>query len=133
MEITLKHIMPFMIPIIAIIMGVGIGMLALWLDHQKKTRIFELHHKERLLAIERGMEVPPLPAELFQNARKPESSPESNLQSGLIMLLLGLAIGTAMALNFDLATAAWALIPLSIGVAKLAFYAIARKKQNAIA
>ena len=54
----LKHILPLLIPIIAIVMGIGMGMLGFWLDYQKKIRIFELHHKERMLAIERGMEVP---------------------------------------------------------------------------
>ena len=30
----LKNIMPFMIPIVGIVMGVGIGMLALWIDYR---------------------------------------------------------------------------------------------------
>ena len=50
--------------VLATALGVGIGMLALWIDYRKKRDIFELHHKERMLAIERGMEVPPLPEAL---------------------------------------------------------------------
>jgi hypothetical protein len=66
----IRHIIPFFVPIIAIILGIAIGMLGLILDYRKKSRMFELHHQERLLAIERGMEVPPLPPEFFFNPRR---------------------------------------------------------------
>lgn len=121
----LKHIMPLMVPIIAIVMGIGIGMLALWLDYQKKTRMFELHHKERLLAIERGMEVPPLPPEFFTNGRGREGGTKVNgLQRGLALLLLGLALGVALFINLGPEAATWALLPIALGVAQLIFYRI---------
>ncbi|MDD5333904.1 MAG: DUF6249 domain-containing protein [Rhodoferax sp.] len=121
----LKHIMPLMIPIIAIVMGIGIGMLALWLDHEKKTRMFELHHKERLLAIERGMEVPPLPPEFFTNGRGRECGAKVNsLHRGLALLLLGLALGVALFVNEGPEAATWALLPIALGVAQLIFYRV---------
>jgi hypothetical protein len=123
-----RHILPFFIPLVAIIMGIGVAMLALWLDHQKKIHIFELHHKERLMAIERGMELPPLPAEFFQGQGKPESSLVSNLRWGLIWLFLGMAIAAAMILNGDSSRAAWGLIPIAIGLAQLIFYSIGRRQ-----
>jgi hypothetical protein len=43
------------LPIVAIVLG--IGMLALWFDCRKKRVFFEWHHKERMAAIEKGMEV----------------------------------------------------------------------------
>jgi dolichol kinase len=127
-----RHVMPFLIPMVAIIMGIGVGMLALWLDHQKKIHIFELHHKERLMAIERGMEVPPLPAEFFQGRAKAETSLLSNLRWGLIWLLLGLAIAAAIILNGDSARAAWGLIPIAIGLAQLIFYSIGRRQEHGV-
>ena len=123
-----RHILPFFIPLVAIIMGIGVAMLALWLDHQKKIHLFELHHKERLMAIERGMELPPLPAEFFQGQGKPESSLVSNLRWGLIWLFLGMAIAAAMILNGDSSRAAWGLIPIAIGLAQLIFYSIGRRQ-----
>ena len=121
----LKHIMPFMIPIVAIVMGVGIGMLAIWIDYRKKREIFELHHKERLLAIERGMEVPPLPQALFDDGRRSGRMTVAGdyLRRGLLWLLVGLAISTALALNEYLSSAAWGLIPIAVGLAYLIFYA----------
>lgn len=118
----LRHIIVFLIPIVAIVMGIGIGMLGIYLDYQKKTRMFDLHHKERLLAIERGMEVPPLPSEFFAPARKPANLKANSLRWGLIWLCIGLALGIAMALNDGIEQASWALLPMSVGIALLSFY-----------
>jgi len=122
----IRHIIVFLIPLVAIVMGVGIGMLGLYLDYQKKTRMFELHHKERLMAIERGMEVPPLPAEFFATARKPANARERSLRWGLIWLLLGLALAVAIALNDGIEQASWALLPIAVGLAQLIFYKLDR-------
>ncbi len=126
----LKHIMPFFIPIIAIVMGIGIGMLALWIDYQKKARMIELHHKERLFALERGIELPPLPPELFTSESKVQAVDERarSLRRGLIWLLLGLALGVAIALNNSPEEASWALLPMAVGIAQLLFYKISSDK-----
>ena len=58
MNTPISEVIAVMIPIVAIIMGVGIGMLSLFLDYRKKRDMFAMHHKERLTAIEKGMEVP---------------------------------------------------------------------------
>jgi len=54
-----------MIPIVAIVMGLGIGMLKLWLDFRKKRDILQAHHTERMAAIEKGIDLPPLPAQFY--------------------------------------------------------------------
>lgn len=121
----LKHILPLMVPIVAIVMGIGIGMLALWLDYQRKTRMLELIHKERLLAIERGMELPPLPSECFANGRGRERGTKVNgLQRGLALLLLGLALGVALFINQGPEVATWALLPIALGLAQLIFHRV---------
>lgn len=127
MEIALKNILPFMIPIIAIIMGIGVAMLAIWTDYNRKREMFELHHKERLLAIERGMEVPQLPPELFQEDGK-ATAPSDLLRRGLIWMLVGIALMVAIALNRSLAAAAWGLIPAAVGLAYLISYRFAGPK-----
>lgn len=120
----LRHIVPFLIPIISIVMGIGIGMLVLWLDFQKKLRMFELLHKERLFALERGLEVPPLPKEFLAPERKEASNTPrvSSLRWGLMWLLLGLALMIAMALNDGIEQASWALLPVAVGIAQLVYY-----------
>ncbi len=124
-------IFPFLIPIVAIIMGIGSGIVALALDHQKKTRIFELHHKERMLAIERGMEVPPLPPELIQGRDKPRGTLASSLRWGLIWLFLGIAIVIGQLFNGRADIAVWALMPVAVGLALLVYYVIGRRQEVA--
>lgn len=126
----LRHILPFMIPIVAIVMGVGIGMLALWIDYRKKRDIFELHHKERMLAIERGMEVPPLPDGFFgEDAREARTLGTADyLRRGLIWLLVGGGVAAALAVNRSLESATWALIPAAFGLANLIFYSLEARR-----
>ena len=129
----IRHIIPFFVPIIAIVLGIAIGMLGLILDYRKKSRMFELHHKERLLAIERGMEVPPLPPEFFSSPRRDDGAgPRANsLRWGLIWLLLGAALGVAMGLNDGIEQASWALLPAAVGLAQIIFYFLAVPQANA--
>jgi hypothetical protein len=118
----LRHIIPLFIPIIAIVMGIGIGMMGLYLDYQKKSRMFELHHKERLLAIERGMEVPPLPAEFFMSRKSHRSDKARSLRLGLVFTCVGVAVAFALIINEGFQAATWALIPIAVGVANLVYY-----------
>jgi hypothetical protein len=122
----LRHVLPLLIPIVAIVMGIGIAMLAVYIDYRKKREIFELHHKERMYAIERGMEVPPLPAQLLSGANAREgrcaARPADYLRRGLMWLLVGCAVSAALAINRDPESAAWGLIPIAIGLANLIFY-----------
>ena len=120
-------ILGVMIPIVAIVMGVGIGMLSLFLDYRKKRDMFAMHHKERLAAIDKGMEVPPLPPEFFQDPRRRTRLPSDYLRRGLILLLLGLAITIAL---YDTVRREylWGLVPAAIGIANLLYYWIESRR-----
>jgi hypothetical protein len=126
------QVLVFFVPITAIVMGVGIGMLGLWLDYRKKREIFELHHKERMAAIEKGMEVPPLPAELFRDYRR-RRTPADYLRRGLIWLLIGIAIVIALLATPDAGPKAayWGLVPAAFGLAQLIFYFVEGRKPRA--
>jgi hypothetical protein len=118
--------MGIMIPIVAIVMGVGIGMLSLFLDYRKKSEMFALHHKERLAAIEKGMEVPPLPPEFFRENRRLRV-PGDYLRRGLVLLLGGAALMVAL---YDSVRRGylWGLLPVAMGVANLIFYWLESRK-----
>lgn len=120
-----------LIPIIAIVMGIGIGMLALILQYRKRKEMFALYHQERMAALEKGVELPPMPEAFFAEGELPrQHSSHGRLLSGLVMTFLGAALLIALHYNqpesrVDL----YALIPLGIGVAFLIFYfAVDRKK-----
>ena len=120
----MKEILPLMIPIVAIVFGIGIGMLSMYLDYRKKREFFELHHKERMAAIEKGMEVPPLLPEFFQETRRRQRVPGEYLRRGLVWLLVGGAIVFAMYKHGEPNNAYWGLVPAAVGLANLIYYFI---------
>src|ERR1700678_4050598 len=54
-----------MIPIIAIVLGISMGAWTIYLSYRKRREMFALYHEERMAAIEKGIELPPLPEEFF--------------------------------------------------------------------
>jgi hypothetical protein len=133
-----------MIPIVAIVMGLGIGMLKLWLDYRKKREILRTHHAERMAAIEKGIELPPLPPQFYGSESRSLPLDMGNeqlkgrhvglrsLRSGLVWLLVGIAISVALYADHDhggshAAAAWWGGIPIAFGLSKLLFYFIANR------
>jgi hypothetical protein len=86
-----------------------------------------MHHKERLAAIDKGVEVPPLPPEFFQNGYGKGRTPADNLRRGLTLLLVGAAIMVAL-YNSSSRGYLWGLLPAAIGIANLLVYFIESRK-----
>lgn len=130
-EETLIPFVGMLIPIVAIVMGVGLGMLALYLTHKRR----EMYHKERLAAIEKGVELPP---EAFFEGQLAAKSPRVYLLRGLVWLFVGVATVVFMfALSKTIpgegppqGVAFMGLIPVAIGLAYLIFYFIEGKKMK---
>lgn len=125
-----KQVVALFIPIIAIVMGIGTAMFAMWLDYRKKRDIFQLHHSERMAAIEKGVDVPALPPEFFADYRRGPRSPARYLRSGLMWLLVGIAVTVALYETrlFELSWS-WGLVPMAVGIANLLFFAITRRSE----
>ena len=115
------EVIAILIPIVAIVFGIGIGMLAMYLDYRKKREFLELHHKERMAAIEKGMEVPALPQEFFQDTRRRQRTPGDYLRRDLVWLLVGGAITVALARQGS-HNNLWGLVPAAVGLANLIYY-----------
>jgi hypothetical protein len=114
------------IPIVAIIMSLSIPIVFAIVDYKRRRDIVETHHKERMAAIERGMELPPLPDALFSSF-KPSRRPRY-LLSGMIWLFTGLAAFAAIWRVEGDDAAFFALIPAAVGVALLLYYFIEGRK-----
>jgi Domain of unknown function (DUF6249) len=120
----LQGLFSLAIPIIAIVMGIGLAVVRVALDYRRKRELFQLHHAERMAAIEKGIEVPPLPPEFFQDYR--HRTPGNYLYRGLVWLLVGLSIGMAMfASDRHDINPLLSLIPVSIGLANLLYFFLA--------
>ena len=117
-----------LIPIISIIMGIGIGMLAIYLGYRKRKELFDLYHQERMAAIEKGIECPPWPDRLLGDEDAPPS-PRRHLLKGLVWLFIGLAGTVAVYATFDLRHALFGLIPIGIGLAHLIYYFVEGKRE----
>jgi hypothetical protein len=123
----------FLIPITAIVMGIGIGMLGLWTDHKRKSQILEQTHRERMAAIERGIELPPTPSNsLFDMNHSPKNAPNPArvLRSGVFMLSLGIVLYFGLVTVGASSAAVFGLIPGTIGLANLAYAAVLFDKER---
>lgn len=121
-------ITPIAIPIVAIVMGIGIGMLAIFLNYRKRKEMFALYHQERMAAIEKGIELPPLPEAFFRDDGNPPS-PHGTFLGGLVLVFVGVASWIALYFVVQPRIALFALIPLGIGLALLIYYFTVGKKQ----
>lgn len=114
------------IPIFGILFGIGgpAVVVIVWftLNYYKRRKLMELHHAERMAAIERGMEIPPLPIELIDGRSVPKRR-RTALLPGLVWFFIGLALAVGSFADggedFPLFIG---LIPLGIGLAYLIYY-----------
>ncbi len=109
------------IPIVAIIMGCAIAIVAIYLDYCKHKEIGAMYHQERMAAIEKGLELPPLPENLFGEAAEP-ADPRGTLRKGLIWLFVGLSLTVALFVVGQFRAAVFGLVPAAVGVALLLYY-----------
>ena len=117
-----------LIPIISVIMGLGIAMLAIYVGYRKRRDLYQHYHQERMAAIEKGIDCPPWPDCLLtdENTHAP---PRRHLLTGLVWLFIGLAAMVAVYTMFDLSHALFGLIPAGIGLAHLIYYFVEGKKE----
>src|SRR5512135_1519567 len=107
------------IPIVAIIMSLSIPIVFAIVDYRRRRDIVEAHHKERLAAIERGMELPPLPESFYQSFKPARRS--SYLLPGLVWLFVGIGLFIALGAVFG-------EIPAGVGAALLIYYFVEGRK-----
>ena len=117
-----------LIPIISIVLGIGIGMLAIYLSYRKRRELFAHYHQERMAAIEKGIDCPPWPESLLAGENTART-PRRHLLHGLVWLFIGLAAMVAVYATFDFHHALFGLIPAGIGLAHLIYYFIEGRKE----
>lgn len=114
--------MALMIPILGIVLGVAIAIVAIVTSHREKLKRAEQRHSERLAAIEKGIELPLDP--------EPEADPGkgSTLRSSLTGLFIGIVLYFALRAVADPDVALFGLIPAAIGAAGLITYLAGKRK-----
>ncbi len=124
-----KSMFNFLIPMTAIVMGCGMGFFGWYLDYRKRKEMLTLLHQERMVAIERGIELPPLPEAFFSEKAAKPRSPHSDFGWGLFWLLGGLGLLVAVYFNETPSKSLYALIPVAIGLHYLIYYFTIGKKE----
>jgi hypothetical protein len=121
------HFAEDLIPLTVIVGVFGFVMLRVVLDYRKRRDMFQLHHAERMAAIEKGIDLPPLPAEFFVDRR----GPGRFLHRGLVFTLMGIAITVALwETQSDDFRPLWGLVPIAYGLGSLLYHFIARRSRD---
>jgi hypothetical protein len=122
------------IPIVAIVFGIGVGALAIWTEHKRKIELMDRLHRERMLALEKGVEPPALPAAMVgQLAAKPQSRylwPRA-MRNGLMLLFGGIVLYFAVDNAGGSEGAMFMLIPAVLGLANLIYAGVIWKQEQA--
>lgn len=118
-----------LIPIIAIFMSLLIPIVYAITDYRRRRDIVEAHHKERIAAIERGMEIPPLPEAFFKPLEKNDRP--RHLLTGMIWLFVGIGVGVFLYTVAGDDVAAIGLIPAGVGLAFLVYYFVEGRNELA--
>jgi hypothetical protein len=124
-----EDVVAVFIPIIAIFMSLLIPIVYAITDYRRRRDIVEAHHKERMAAIDRGMEIPPLPEEFFKPLEK--NNRPRHLLTGMIWLFVGIGVGLFLYAVAGHDVAAIGLIPGGVGLAFLIYYFIEGRNELA--
>ena len=111
------------IPIIAIVGAFASGMFAVYHRAQRQREMLQLYHAERMAAIEKGIELPPLPPEVFQDQDGGHHGKRYLGRSryrGVITLLVGVAVTLALRQSPGVSTPWWwGLVIVAVGLGQL--------------
>jgi hypothetical protein len=119
------------IPIVAIVMGIAIAMLGLWTDHRRKSQMLEQLHRERMAAIEKGVDLPTMPVEPGQHpVERNVANPARVLRMGVFMVSFGIVLYFALDTVGASRAAVFGLIPATLGLANLAYAAVLFSKER---
>jgi hypothetical protein len=116
--------MALMIPILGIVLGITVAIIAIVTSHREKLKRVELRHRERLAAIEKGLELPP-DAYADAEPRKP-----ATLRNGLSGLFIGIVLYSALYELIGSDVALFGLIPAAYGIATLISYFVESRKNG---
>ncbi len=114
------------VPIVAIVCGVVVAVAWIYASHRQRMQRADFRHRERLAAIEKGLELPPDPIEVSPPTpiRRPR-----HLLRGLVLLFGGVALTVALGQDHEEAYL-FGLLPAAIGLAYLLYYFVEGRRES---
>jgi hypothetical protein len=119
------EVLALMIPISMIVLGVAVALVVIVTAHRRRVLRNELRHKERMAALEKGMELPPDPAEADTGGKT-----GGGLRSGIGGILVGMVLYLALRAVVDEDVALFGLIPAALGVASFVSYIVEARRNG---
>jgi len=113
-----------LIPIFGIVFGIGIAVVAIVVGHREKVKRVELRHRERMAALEKGIELAPEPD--FDADRQRTGS----LKSGIMGVLVGIVLYFAIGRVADDDVALFGLVPAAVGAANLIAWFVESRRRK---
>lgn len=118
------------IPLTAIVLGIGLVLLIIWTEYAKRRALIEACHRERMAALEKGLEPPAFPAKLWESDDEAKKPADSGLKIGLVLVALGVGLAVFFWPEGGFHPSVGA-IPGAIGVAFLLYYLIEGRRRTA--
>ncbi len=104
------------------------GILGIVLSYRHNRHLIDLNHKERMNALERGLEIPAPPP---RGNGSGHGAPAAHyLHRGLVFTLLGLSLMAAFGLNAGAKSALWGFPITAFGMAYLILYFIVSNQEK---
>ena len=108
------------VPIIAIVLGMAVAVVTIMSRYRLRSELWELRHRERLVLIEKGLELPPETLDPFASMQRPRP-----LLRGLVLLFVGVAITVAVHEDQSFGVSyLFGMVPAAAGLGYLVYYAI---------
>jgi cadmium resistance protein CadD (predicted permease) len=129
------NVVGIFIPIVAIVFGIGAAMLSSWTEHKRRSQLLEQSHRERMMALEKGVPVPDIPDNLINGKsadRDPRRAVANAIRVGVLMVGIGVVLYFALLRIADEGTALFGLIPAVIGVANLVYAGLLARNLRAV-
>ena len=127
----LVEIIGVMIPIILFLIIGAIVITSVYLKYRRRKEMFALYHQERMAAIEKGMDLPPMALDFLHADRsyRAPRSPRRVLLTGLVWLFGGATAFFALQGWQEDIPSRIALIPAAIGLAMVVYYVLVGRKE----
>ncbi len=119
-----------LIPIVAIIGAFASGMFSVYQKVRRQREMLQLYHAERMAAIEKGIELPPLPADLFNEQSwgcTGRRDPTRRRYSGILTLFVGVAITGALWQTGHDNSFWWGLVIVAVGLGQIVIRYLERR------
>lgn len=120
--------LPTFVTFMVMFMLLFFGLLSIFLIYRHNRHLIDLAHKERMSALDRGLE--PLPPPLQGSGSDAQARPAYYLHRGLMFTLLGLSLMAALGVNVSEKSALWGLPLAAFGTTYLILYFVTTRKEK---